>query len=88
MASNPTQTVPLDAYPDTPLDQFPDVLHRQVVAEVGLDGLNDAMELEIDGVAFADQSRAVGSEFSHHDRGAVATYEERSRDAAIWTKLA
>lgn len=53
-----TQKIPLDQYPDTPLDQFPDILHRQVVADVGLDGLTDAMELEVDGNAFVEQDRA------------------------------
>jgi hypothetical protein len=56
-----TQKIPLDQYPDTPLDQFPDILHRQVVADVGLDGLTDAMELEVEGNAFETTTRTTGS---------------------------
>lgn len=83
-----TQKIPLDQYPDTPLDQFPDILHRQVVADVGLDGLTDAMELEVDGNAFETTTRTPDSAFASYTRTPDSSFVEQNRAQATWVKIA
>lgn len=53
-----TQTIALDQYPATPLDQFPDALQRQPLAEIGLDGITDAMVSSINLEPFTEHDRA------------------------------
>jgi len=87
-ASNIEQTVALDSYPDTPLDQFPDILNRQVIAEVGLDGINDAMELEFEGPSFSPAPRTPDSTFAAHSRSVGTAFVVQDRGDATWTKIA
>ena len=51
------QTIALDQYPSTPLDQFPDALQRRPLSEIGLDGITDAMVSSIDTEPFQEHDR-------------------------------
>lgn len=51
------QTIPLDQYPQTPLDEFPDALQRQPLSEIGLDGITDPMVSGITATPFAEHDR-------------------------------
>lgn len=53
------QTIPLDQYPATPLDNFPDALQRVPLADIGLDGLVDAMVGNIADSPFVEQDRSA-----------------------------
>lgn len=56
--SNTEQTISLDSYPDTPLDQFPDALQRVRLSEVGLDGITDVMSTDLQTGIYTVQDRA------------------------------
>jgi ABC-type thiamine transport system ATPase subunit len=60
MPSNVNQTIALDAYPDLPLDEFPDAMLRIPLAKVGLDGIDDNMQRTLVGEAYTEQDRADG----------------------------
>lgn len=53
------QTIPLDQYPNTPLDNFPDALQRVPLADIGLDGLVDPMVSGIEASPFVEQDRSA-----------------------------
>ncbi len=53
------QTIPLDNYPNTPLDNFPDALQRVPLADIGLDGLVDPMVGNIQATPFVEQDRSA-----------------------------
>lgn len=61
MASNTDkQTVPLDQIADIPLDQWPEAMQRVPLADIGLDGITDAMLPDLDATPFSDQTRTAG----------------------------
>ena len=60
MPTDVTQTVALDAYPDLPLDQFPDALQRIPLANSGLDGISDVMQGELRVATYTEQDRSAG----------------------------
>jgi len=56
---NTTQTIPLDSFPSTPLDHFPDSLQRVRLADIGLDGITDPMVTSVQASPFAEQDRST-----------------------------
>lgn len=60
MPSDVNQTIALDAYPDLPLDEFPDAMLRIPLAKVGLDGIDDNMQRALAVEVYTEQDRADG----------------------------
>ena len=78
-----TQTVPLDALRDVPLDSFPATLDGVVIDDVGLDGMTDNM-LFLLGFEYTDPARDAAS-FAAHTRSAAGVWTEQTRTTATWT---
>jgi len=57
MPTEVTQTIALDAYPDLPLDEFPDAMLRIPLSKVGLDGINDNMQRTLAVEVYTEQDR-------------------------------
>jgi hypothetical protein len=57
MPTDVTQTIALDAYPDLPLDEFPDAMLRIPLSKVGLDGINDNMQRTLAVEVYTEQDR-------------------------------
>jgi len=80
--STETQTVPLDALRDVPLDNFPATLDGVVIDDVGLDGMTDNM-LFLLGFEYTDPARDAGT-FAAHARSDVGVWSDPARDAGTF----
>lgn len=60
MPTDVTQTIALDAYPDLPLDEFPEAMLRIPLAKVGLDGIDDNMQRTLAVEVYTEQDRTDG----------------------------
>lgn len=82
--STETQTVPLDALRDVPLDNFPATLDGIVIDDVGLDGMTDNM-LFLLGFEYTDPARNAAT-FAAHTRSDAGVWTEQTRTNATWTE--
>ena len=93
--STETQTVPLDALRDVPLDNFPATLDGIVIDDVGLDGMTDNM-LFLLGFEYTDPARNAAT-FATHTRSDAGVWSDATRnagtfathtrsDAGVWTE--
>ena len=80
--STETQTVPLDALRDVPLDNFPATLDGVVIDDVGLDGMTDNM-LFLLGFEYTDATRDAGT-FAAHARSDAGVWSDPARDAGTF----